>query len=115
MRTIIAGSRTITDMQLVVKAIQQAPFTITEIISGGAKGVDTLAQEYAKINGIPFHLFEADWAQYGRRAGFIRNEDMAIEAEALIAIWDECSSGTRHMISIALRYKLQIHVLKESQ
>lgn len=102
MKVIIAGSRTIEDYELLEYVIKQSGFNITEIVSGGASGVDTLAERYAKENNIIFTKFAAPWNLYGKAAGPIRNRIMAEYADALIAIWDGESSGTRNMIHEAI-------------
>jgi predicted Rossmann fold nucleotide-binding protein DprA/Smf involved in DNA uptake len=66
MKVIVAGSRDITDYVWVLRAISEAKFKITEIVSGGAKGVDSLGEMYAKENGIPLKVFPADWKTYGK-------------------------------------------------
>lgn len=113
MKTIIAGSRTITDHLPVRKAIAQAQakgLVITEVVSGGARGTDTLGEQWAYYRGIPVKRFNADWDRYGRSAGYRRNEQMARYAEALVAVWDGTSPGTRHMIELARRLGLRVHV-----
>lgn len=93
------------------RALKRAPFEITEVVSGACKeGVDRLGEEWAGRKGIPVKRFPADWNQYGRRAGPLRNREMAKYADALIAIWDGESRGTRNMIDEALREKLEVYV-----
>ncbi len=99
MKVIIAGSREITDYNLVKKAVESCPFEITEIVSGGARGVDKLGERYAKEHNIKVSVFPADWSTYGKAAGIIRNEIMGCAADALIAIQLEPTKGTQHMIS----------------
>lgn len=111
MKVIIAGSRNITDCRLVSVAVRQAGFLITEIISGGARGIDTFGEEYANEMSIPVKRFIPDWAKYGKSAGILRNVEMAEYAEALIAIWDRKSRGTKHMIETATKKGLKIFVL----
>jgi hypothetical protein len=110
MKIILAGSRSIIDRKHVVKVIIKADWHITEVVSGGAKGVDTLGEDWAKINEIPIKCFPAEWSKYGKSAGYKRNEQMADYAEALIAIWDGKSRGTFHMINIARKKKLRVCV-----
>lgn len=110
MRTIIAGSRGITNIEHIMRAIHDSGFEIAEIISGGARGVDTLAICYAKLSNIPFRVFPADWDKHGKSAGVIRNVTMAHNADALIAIWDGTSRGTKHMIDAMTRLKKPVHV-----
>ena len=110
MKTIIAGGRTITDYSLVLSAIRESEFEITEIVSGMAPGVDTLAIQYSQENNLPLAEFHADWNQYRRAAGPIRNREMAEYGEALIAIWDGESRGTKNMIEEATKRGLKVYV-----
>lgn len=98
MKVVIAGSRSIQKQEDVDYAMSFCPFEITEVVSGGATGVDTLGENWAKANNIPVKVFPAQWDLHGKAAGFIRNEQMAKYADALIAIWDGKSRGTEHMI-----------------
>lgn len=113
MRVIIAGSRNFDDYQLLKdicdkKLINQKEI---EIVSGTANGADKLGEKYAEEKGYCIKKFPADWKTYGKRAGFIRNEEMAKYSEALIAFWDGESKGTKHMIELAKKYKLKIHIV----
>jgi predicted Rossmann fold nucleotide-binding protein DprA/Smf involved in DNA uptake len=110
MKTIIAGGRTITDYSLVLSAIGESEFEITEIVSGMAPGVDTLAVQYSQENNLPLAEFHADWNQYKKAAGPIRNREMANYADALIAIWDGESRGTKNMIEEATKRGLSVFV-----
>lgn len=114
MRVIIAGSRNITDYILIKKAIVESGLKddITEIISGGARGVDSLGEIYANEYDIPIKRFSVNWNKYGKRAGYVRNQEMAMYGDALIAIWDGKSKGTSHMIDIAEEMGLHVFILK---
>jgi hypothetical protein len=112
MRTIIAGSRDLTNPSLIDEAVNQANFLITEVISGAARGVDTNGERWARLNNIPVRRFPAEWAKHGKKAGYLRNEEMAANADALIAIWDGKSRGTKHMIDIATRLGLKVHIFR---
>jgi len=112
-RTIIAGSRTITSMDMVEKAIDASNFKITEVVSGGARGVDSLGEQWAREHGIPVKVFPAHWDLWGKSAGYRRNVEMAMNADALIAVWSKESKGTKHMIDIVTTWKLQVFVYKE--
>ena len=105
MKVIIAGSRDITDYNIVYEAVNNsgvAPY-ITEIVSGGARGVDKLGELYAKNNNIPVKIFLADWNTYNKSAGYKRNLEMGNYADYLIAVWNGESKGTKHMIDIMLK------------
>lgn len=110
MKTIIAGSRTINDFAIVQQAIKSSTFNITEVVSGTARGVDRLGEAWASMNDIPIARFPAKWTVYGRSAGFKRNAEMAKYADALIAIWDGRSNGTKNMINNARYEHLKIFV-----
>ena len=71
------------------------------IISGCARGADTLGLRYASENTFDVEEYPADWDKYGKKAGYVRNVEMAENADALIAFWDGKSKGTKHMIDIA--------------
>ena len=112
MKVIIAGSRSITDYNLVVESVKESGFNIEEIVSGGARGVDTLGERYARENNRPLKIFPANWDKCGKSAGYLRNIEMAVYADALIAIWDGESKGTQHMINIANENNLKVYKVK---
>ena len=108
MRTIIAGSRTITDQVALNRLIDRCPWEITQIITGGCYGPDRMGELYARTHGIPCQRYPADWDRFGKAAGPRRNIAMAEDADALIVLWDGISRGSRHMIKTARRYGLSI-------
>ena len=110
MRTIVAGSRGITYMAMVREAVRSSGFRVTEVVSGGARGVDRLGERLAEEMGVPCRVFPADWNRHGRSAGVIRNRTMAEYADALVAVWDGSSRGTANMISQARQLGLEVHV-----
>ena len=82
------------------------------IISGTARGADKLGERYAREKGYKVERYPADWNKYGKRAGYIRNEQMAKVADACVCFWDEQSKGTKHMIDLAKKYNLALRVIK---
>ena len=110
MKLIVAGSRSIASSIVVFRAIDRVRkiIDVTEIVSGAAKGVDSLGEAYAKANGLAVHVFPADWDQYGKRAGFIRNETMGVYADALLAVHDGVSKGTIHMINFMTKQNKRV-------
>ena len=72
-----------------------------EIISGMAKGADTLGIRYAEEHKLTVVLYPANWKKYPRMAGILRNMNMLVTATHLVAFWDGKSHGTKHMIEIA--------------
>ena len=110
MKTIIAGSRTATDYRMLLEALVECGWSVTEVVSGTARGADQLGEQFANEFNLPLHQYPADWAQYGKRAGYVRNAEMAQNAEALIALWDGKSKGTRDMINRALDQDLAVYI-----
>lgn len=111
---IIAGTRDFNDYAFLKEKCdfffsQKRP---TSIICGEARGADTLGKRYAQERGIPVQSFPADWDSYGKRAGYLRNEEMARHADALIAFWDGMSRGTGNMIEIANRMGLAVRIVR---
>ena len=112
MKTIIAGSRSIDSLDLIFQVVNESKFNITTVVSGGARGVDQLGEQWAKMNNIPIDIYPANWDKYGKSAGYKRNTIMAMNADALIAIWDGESKGTKHMIDLAEKYGLKTFVFR---
>lgn len=110
MRTIIAGSRSVTDPAWLDRALHACGWIPTVVLSGTAQGADRLGERWANYNYVPIERYPADWKLYGKSAGFIRNDLMADKAEALIALWDGQSRGTKQMIDRALSRRLRVHV-----
>lgn len=110
MKVIIAGSRNIKDYALVVEAVKQSGYEITEVVSGCATGVDWLGEQWARANNVPVKEMPADWNRYGKSAGPYRNRAMAEYADAAVIIWDGESRGTRNMIENMIRRKKPYHI-----
>ena len=85
---------------------------LTIILSGLAKGADTLAVKYANEHNYQRLGYTADWEQFGKSAGIRRNAQMADNADALIAFWDGASRDTKNMIEQAQAKGLQIRIIK---
>ena len=120
-RVIIAGSRDMADYKAARKAIDEVFSEISGgapvcVVSGHCRGADILGERYAREHGLELAVFPAEWNRFGRRAGFIRNTQMAEFASeegsegTLIAFWDGQSHGTKMMIGIAEKKGLSIHV-----
>lgn len=109
MKVIIAGSRTIEDYDQLLKAVAEAPFQITEVVSGTAKGVDLMGERWAKEKGIAIKRFKPDWPRDGNSAGYFRNVLMAQYADALILVWDGYSKGSASMLRIARMTYMPYH------
>lgn len=115
-KVIIAGSRGFSNYKLLKEKCNEylrekrKEYNII-IISGGARGADTLGEKYAQDEGFSLEVFSANWNKFGKSAGFRRNEQMAEVADALIAFWDGKSHGTKHMIEIMENKKLLVRVV----
>ena len=117
MKVAIIGSRGFDDYDLLCKLIGKIKKPISEIVSGGARGADSLGARYAKENDIPLKVFEAQWDDieaegalvrknrygnlYNSLAGFWRNKDIVDRAEMVVAFWDEKSKGTENSVQRA--------------
>ena len=115
MRIVIAGSRGFTDYQIAKAYIDFCLSNIRReneivILSGGAKGADTLGEQYAKENGFEIERYLADWDTYGKSAGPRRNRIMAEVCDCVICFWDGESRGTRSMIEYAKEYGKPIRI-----
>lgn len=112
MKVIVAGSRSIRLYKVVENAINKAfnhwmandpenwkLYTQPTIISGGAQGVDFFGELYAKKHSLPLEIFPANWDEFGKKAGILRNKVMGEHADRLIAVWDGQSKGTKQMIT----------------
>lgn len=112
-RVIIAGGRLFDDYTYLKDSmdylLQNVKDEIT-VVCGKARGADTLGERYAEERGYAIHYFSADWDRYGKSAGYIRNEEMAKNADALVAFWDGKSRGTKNMIKLAHQYGLRVRV-----
>lgn len=77
---------------------------ITHIISGGAKGADTLGEKFAKEYNKELIVFKPNWDKYGKSAGFKRNVDIINECDYCAIFWDGQSHGTKHDIYLCHQY-----------
>jgi hypothetical protein len=72
-----------------------------EVISGGAFGIDSIAEEVARALDIKMTVFRADWEKHGKKAGILRNKQIVDACDELHAWWDSKSKGTAHSIELA--------------
>ena len=106
MRVAVIGSRGIT-----VENLQDyLPEGTTEIISGGSKGVDTCAREYAVANNIPLTEFKPEYDRYGRGAPLKRNITIIENADIVLAFWDGKSRGTKYVIDACEERQIPVKV-----
>lgn len=114
MRIIIAGTRTFNDKGLLFRVMDKltAPLMEVTVLSGAAKGADALGEEWAHSWYWVVLRYHADWDKHGKAAGPIRNEQMAENADALVAFHDGSSPGTADMIERARKHKLRTKVIR---
>lgn len=110
---IIAGSRTFDSYDRLKYTLAKLNLLNVEctIISGTARGAGQLGERWAAEFNKPVIRMPADWNKHGKRAGYLRNEEMAKIASHLVAFWDAKSPGTGHMIDLANKYELKTHVV----
>lgn len=99
MRIAVIGSRDFNDYALLKQTLDE--YSISVIISGGAKGADGLAQQYANEHSIECVVHLPQWSKYGKGAGIVRNKLIISDADQVIAFWDGVSKGTKSSIKFA--------------
>jgi len=114
-RVVIAGCRDFTDYKQAKEYIDFCISNIRQeyriiIVSGGARGADTLGEKYAKQNGFEIERYLADWDTYGKSAGARRNKKMAEVCDYVICFWDGKSKGTKIMIDYAKQYNRPLKI-----
>lgn len=114
LKIVVAGSRSFNNYELLKEKLD---FYIgnhqdVEIVSGTARGADSLGERYAQEKGFFVRRFPADWDKYGKRAGYLRNEEMAKYSTHAVIFWDGSSRGTASMIKLCQQYKLNYRVVR---
>jgi len=115
-KLIIAGGRSYADRDTMVREVNKVwaealPNRALIVISGMARGADSMAHSIAVSSGVAVQKFPADWDKFGKSAGYRRNVQMAEIADGLLAFWDGKSRGTKHMIDIATERGLFVRVI----
>lgn len=113
MKVIVAGSRNFYNYELLKSECDRILKEVSdiEIVSGTAKGADSLGERYALERGYELTKFPAEWKEYGNMAGPLRNREMAEYADMLICFWDFKSRGSMNMIEVATNLYLGIYVV----
>lgn len=114
-RIIVAGGRDFQNYPLLCRKLDKILSSLSGeiiILSGAARGADKLGERYAAERGHAVERFPADWGTYGRRAGPLRNAQMAIAATHCVVFWDGVSRGTKSMVDIAERAGLPLRVVR---
>jgi len=109
MKTLIIGSRSITEFDL----SPYVPNNTSVIISGGASGVDTLAERYADEQKLSKYIIRPRYELYRRNAPLVRNREMIEMADFVLVIWDGASRGTKSSIDYAKKTGKQVLVITD--
>ena len=116
---LVAGSREFNDYQLLKekldKILSNQPHVV--IVSGGARGADSLAERYAKEKGVLNVIFPAKWNIYGKSAGYKRNQEMHeyishSDKRGIVCFWDGQSKGTAHNFELAKKYGTPLRIIR---
>lgn len=99
-RIAIIGSRHFNDYPLLKSLMDRRKDSIQMVVSGGANGADSLGARWATENNILTKIFKPDWDLYGKRAGYLRNEQIIQNCDICVAFWDGESKGTKHSIDL---------------
>ena len=102
MKIAVIGSRR-ADKLTVEAVVARLPLTCTQVISGGAEGVDRLAEAAARQLGLHFVCYRPDYERYGRQAPLRRNDRIIEAADLVLAFWDFHSRGTSYVIAECIR------------
>lgn len=111
MRVAVIGSRNLTVKDLGV----YLPEDVTEIVSGGAKGIDSCAREYALAHGIKLTEFLPEYSRYGRSAPIKRNITIIENADLVLAFWDGSSRGTKFVIDECKKRNIPVKILHPTE
>jgi hypothetical protein len=112
MKLAIVGSRTFTDYLFLESTIMtRINKNVTEIVSGGAPGADSLAEDFAKKFRLKMKVFPADWKRLGKKAGYLRNISIIEYSDIVIAFWDFVSPGTKSSIDLAYKMHKELHII----
>ena len=115
MRVIVCGSREWKDPNAARRAIADRLFDLpvtSTIVHGNARGADRFAHQEAQKLGLLVEPHPADWEAHGKRAGLIRNKEMAaLGADLCIALWNGSSRGTQHMLEMAREQDIPVEVV----
>ena len=109
MKIAVIGSRNLT----VDNLEDYLPENVTEIVSGGAKGIDKCARSYAAENNLKLTEFLPEYEKYGRRAPLVRNLQIIDYADRVIAFWDGESHGTKFVIENCKRLNKSVTVYRK--
>ena len=93
------------------RILEELPSNVSEIVSGGAQGVDALAAQVAALLGLPMRIFPPDFDQYGKKAPLVRNTAIVRYADLVLAFWDGASHGTQHVVAECIRQQKPVRLI----
>lgn len=111
MRVVVTGGRNYSLKWIVFAALDASG--ATEIVHGGARGADALADEWARSRGIPVRVYEADWKSYGRSAGPIRNSYMLTDSNPDCVVAFPGGPGTKNLVDKAKSLGIPVRLVRE--
>lgn len=117
-RIVVAGSRNVKDKAYVLSELDKILGPIKDrivIVCGECHGPDLFGREWAESNGVEVISKPADWDTLGKSAGYVRNAEMAKISQGLVLFWDGKSKGSKHMLDLALKERLQVKIKLCSQ
>ena len=109
-KVLVCGGRDFSDCTLLMRTLDQVKPDI--IVHGGARGADSMAGGYAKRRAIPCQVFPAEWNKHGKRAGYLRNQQMLDEGKPDLVVAFPGGPGTRMMVKIAREQGFAVQVMK---
>jgi hypothetical protein len=113
MKIAVVGSRSFNDYEYMRARLDALYITVKdsrmlELVSGGARGADKFAEDYAVERKLLMRVYPADWDRYGKSAGYKRNQQIVDYADIVVAFWDGQSKGTKHSIDLAVKQNKQV-------
>lgn len=110
MKVAIVGSR---DIENITEEyiMEYIPENCSEIVSGGARGIDKLAENIAKNKNIKITVFKPNYKLYGKKAPLVRNSEIVDYSDYVLAFWDYKSNGTRHTILECIKKNREVKVI----
>ena len=111
MRIAIIGSRGFSSYKLLSEVLEKYESNISLVVSGGARGADTVGENWAKRRDIPVKIFKPDWDRYGKSAGYVRNKEIISNCDGCIVFWDGESTGAQHSFKLCKELSKPLKVI----
>lgn len=107
----VVGSRSFNDYKLLKDTLDKYKGKMWLLVSGGAKGADSLGEKWANENHIKTLIHRPDWDRYGKSAGFVRNELIVDDSDLIISFWDGLSRGSENSINLAKKKGKEVIII----